>query len=396
MARKPMGLPTGVEFAGQSIRIRFTWNGERRCETLPYPQTPKGIKAASDLRANVVSLAKLGVLDANRYAELFPNSKHSGSGGRILFGQYAQTWLDGREVVAGTKRNYRISLNRYWMPHLALLPLDILSPMDLRKIIANTEWKTPGVKRAAIQRLGAMLNSAVVDGILNRNPIDSLELPNKPKQEPDPFTVQEADMIIESLYASLKGSLAVYAAYFEFAFYTGMRPGEIAALRWDEVDLDTRTARVCRIVVDGEIQERTKTKSARTVMLTTRALNALKVAQAVADLRSKQKRMHKNSPYVFPPTRTSEYIQQASLTDKFFKPTLKKLGIRGRRQYNCRHTYATMCLMAGINPAFIANQLGHSIQMLLSTYAKWLNSSHDWNEIGKLETSLIGTKLVQI
>ncbi|MBX8536263.1 site-specific integrase [Pseudomonas cichorii] len=174
-----------------------------------------------------------------------------------------------------------------------------------------------------------------------------------------------------------------------------MRPGEMAALRWDEVDLNNRTARVCRIVVDGEIQERTKTKSARTVMLTTRAMNALKVAQTVADLRSKQRRMHKNSPYVFPPTRTSEYIQQASLTDKFFKPTLKKLGIRGRRQYNCRHTYATMCLMAGINPAFIANQLGHSIQMLLSTYAKWLNSSHDWSEIDKLETSLIGTKLVQ-
>ena len=395
MARKPMGLPTGVEFAGQSIRIRFTWNGERRCETLPYPQTSKGVKAAADLRANVVSLAKLGVLDANRYAELFPNSKHSGSGTRILFGQYAQAWLDGREVVDGTKRNYRISLNKYWMPHLALLPLDILSPMDLRTIIANTKWKTAGVKRAAIQRLGAMLNSAVIDGILTRNPIDSLELPSKPKKEPDPFTVAEADSIIESLYASLKGSLAAYAAYFEFAFYTGMRPGEIAALRWEEIDLEAKTAHVCRIVVDGKIEERTKTKSDRTVMLTSRAMNALKMARMVADVRSKQKRMHKNSPYVFPPTRTSEYIQQASLTDKFFKPTLKNLGIRGRRQYNCRHTYATMCLMAGINPAFIANQLGHSVQMLLSTYAKWLNSSHDWSELDKLETSLIGTKLVQ-
>lgn len=71
------------------------------------------------------------------------------------------------------------------------------------------------------------------------------------------------------------------------------------------------------------------------------------------------------------------------------------LTIRERRQYDTRHTYATMCLMAGMNPAFIANQLGHSVQMLLSTYAKWLNSTSDWAELQKLESQQNGTKLVQ-
>jgi integrase len=51
--------------------------------------------------------------------------------------------------------------------------------------------------------------------------------------------------------------------------------------------------------------------------------------------------------------------------------------------------------MAGMDPAFIANQLGRSVQMLLSTYARWINASTDWRELGKLETSLIGTHLVQ-
>ena len=37
--------------------------------------------------------------------------------------------------------------------------------------------------------------------------------------------------------------------------------------------------------------------------------------------------------------------------------------------------------MSGLNPAFIAQQLGHSVQMLLSTYARWLNSSSDWGEL---------------
>jgi hypothetical protein len=37
--------------------------------------------------------------------------------------------------------------------------------------------------------------------------------------------------------------------------------------------------------------------------------------------------------------------------------------------------------MSGLNPAFIAQQLGHSVQMLSSTYARWTNSSNDWQEL---------------
>jgi integrase len=47
--------------------------------------------------------------------------------------------------------------------------------------------------------------------------------------------------------------------------------------------------------------------------------------------------------------------------------------------------------MSNMNPAFIAQQLGHSVQMLLTTYARWLNSSSDWAELEKLQ---IGIKSV--
>lgn len=54
-----------------------------------------------------------------------------------------------------------------------------------------------------------------------------------------------------------------------------------------------------------------------------------------------------------------------------------------------------MCPMAGMNPAFITNQLGHSVQGLLSTDAQWLDSSMDWSELGTLEHRMIGTTLVR-
>jgi integrase len=51
--------------------------------------------------------------------------------------------------------------------------------------------------------------------------------------------------------------------------------------------------------------------------------------------------------------------------------------------------------MSGMNPAFIAGQLGQSVQVLLSTYTKWLNSANDWAELAELEKNVIGTELVK-
>lgn len=398
MDGKHLGLPAGVEFVGKSIRIRFTWKGAtpaRRCETLNLPQTPKGIAAAAALRDQATSLIKHGVMTDDKYLELFPDTSYETSSSRPIFFDYANQWVLGREVVEGTRRNYAASMNLYWLPRLGGIPLDHITPPLLKKAISAIDWPSSNAKRAGIQRLSAMFKSAVLDGLIDRNPCDAIELPQRSKPTTDPFSHDEADRIITWLYENMPGSMAVYAAYFEFAFYTGMRPGEIAALRWAEVDEAKRVAHVCRIVVDYKVEERTKTKTDRLVKLNSRAMHALEQAKLLHRLRAKQRRHHPESPYVFPPTKTFEYIQQASVTDKHFKMAMNALGIRQRPQYNCRHTYATMCLMAGMTPAFIANQLGHSVQMLLSTYARWLNSSGDWDELNKFEQSLNGTKLVR-
>ncbi|MNF67866.1 Phage integrase family protein [compost metagenome] len=132
-----------------------------------------------------------------------------------------------------------------------------------------------------------------------------------------------------------------------------------------------------------------KTKSYRHVRLSDRALHALKEARALTQARS---------AYVFAPARMEEdcdWIRSDSTTREYFLPALRVLGIRVWRQYDTRHTYATVCLMADMNPAFIADQLGHSVQMLLSSYAKWINSTSGWSELQKLENQQIGTKLVQ-
>lgn len=387
MVRKSVGLPSGLEVRGDAIRMRFVWNGKRYSETLTFPATKSGIQAAARLRDQVKDLIKHGIFDDAKYAELFPGSAHTGTSGMPIFGEYAQLWLDSREITKGTRNNYKSALNIYWMPHLALTRLSAITPSLIRQITTEIKWSSPGVKRNALSRLNTILSSAVSDGLISKNPAESIELPKRKRKEIDPFTQEEADMIIAQLYAVEHWPSRIYAAFFEFAFYTGLRLSEALALRWDAVDKVARTAHVCRTIALGEVEERTKTGFDRFVLLNDRALHALAYAEEYAERRKKGAGKVTSTPYIFPPSKNSEFVKQTSDLHHQWRPVLKALGIRYRPPYNCRHTYATMCLMSGMNPAFIAQQLGHSVQMLLSTYARWLNSLNDWDELNKLKTA---------
>ncbi|MDX9624266.1 tyrosine-type recombinase/integrase [Pseudomonas fragariae (ex Marin et al. 2024)] len=390
MAREPLELPTGVELIGQSIRIRFSRGKRRCCETLPYPQTPKGIAAAAGLRSQVKQLEKLGALTPEKYAELFPNSRSASTHKIPIFFDYAQDWLDSLQIVDSTRKNYRSALQTYWIPYLASLRLDEITPMKMRKLATDIQWPSPSRRKGAVRIVTSIFAQAVSDELIVRNPAASIPATRGVKREIDPLTREEADALIDQLYKSTSGLQAIYAAFFEFSFYTGMRPGEAMALRWSEVDTRKRSARVCRIRIYGKIQERTKTKVVREVLLNDRALHALDKARPLTELRS---------DYVFAPEgngdRTELFIRSETGPKRYWLSAMRKVGIRRRRMYDTRHTYATMCLMSGMNPAFIAAQLGHSVQVLLSTYAKWISSPSDWAELEKLNMSESGTKLVR-
>ena len=169
-----------------------------------------------------------------------------------------------------------------------------------------------------------------------------------------------------------------------------MRPGEAIALRWSEVQTRKRAAKACRIRIYGRIQERTKTKRSKEVLLNDRALHALDKARPLTAARS---------DYVFAPegsgAKSELFIRSETGPKRYWVSAMRKLGMRHRRMYDTRHTYATMCLMSGMNPAFIASQPGHSVQILLSTYAKWISSPNDWSELEKLDLKKSGTDSVR-
>lgn len=71
--------------------------------------------------------------------------------------------------------------------------------------------------------------------------------------------------------------------------------------------------------------------------------------------------------------------------EKFWRPALRTCGIRHRDARQIRHTFATMCLMAEMNPAYVAGQLGH-VEMFFRVYSKWINGTNNDRQQSRLDS----------
>ncbi len=157
---------------------------------------------------------------------------------------------------------------------------------------------------------------------------------------------------------------------------------EIIALRWDDIDWNNRTTRVERAkTFKGQFKDLKKTSEVRDVDLVDRAINALQAQKAFTYLKSAE--VFEN------PVTGRPRHDERSQRDHYWKPSLENLGIRARRTYQTRHTYATTALMAGVNPAYIARQLGHAnAKKLFRVYAKWIDAADRGREEAKMEARL--------
>ncbi|AMP14390.1 site-specific integrase [Collimonas pratensis] len=199
------------------------------------------------------------------------------------------------------------------------------------------------------------------------------------KKKPDPFTIEEAQKIVASM---LERYPQPVANYFEFMFFTGLRTSEGIGLEWNDVDFNTKTILVRQGFVLGKMED-TKTSKERTVSLNSMAFAALKRQKAWTFLQEGGRVFHD-------PATNEPWPDEQNARRRHWIPTLRLLGIRYRRPYSMRSTYATIGLMAGANPAYIAGQLGHGVDVFFKDYAAWINGKHNATELDKIEAQIQG------
>jgi integrase len=144
------------------------------------------------------------------------------------------------------------------------------------------------------------------------------------------------------------------ADYYEFAFFSGLRPNEQIEIHRSDMDMQKRTAQIARGKVEGEVKD-TKTYELRIVELHSRAYAVL--------LRQKERTYLAGKHVFLNPFTGKAYVDERSQR-RFFNFVVKKLQIRQRPAKNTRHTYATLLLMSEANPAWAAEQLGHCLHRM--------------------------------
>lgn len=272
---------------------------------------------------------------------------------------------------------------------LCHLPLARLNDVLLNAI--RSQWLDAGISVKRVNNLFAPLRGAIERAykmkLIDCNPIELLKpLRKKLKEErsvrankreipldaplpdddateflesegkPDPFTTDEMHAIISELDGPM-------ANQFTFAFWTGLRTGELIALRLSDVQLHKAQIRVRRSLSRGVLKS-SKTDNERWVHLLPPALAALKAQLELFGA---------PDGWVFPNPFTKTRWANDSKITKRWKRALEAANVRYRRPYQTRHTFASLLLSSGEHMMHVAKQMGHADwSMLVKVYGRWM------------------------
>lgn len=300
----------------------------------------------------------------------------------IRFDAWADEWLERRRH-SGTKTNTvrvyedTLAYAKHVFGHVKVRDLEprdmsrlldhVRAQHDARQAHRKPEERTP-VSNATLakhlRQVGACLNGAVKEGYATENPVGRmLDRPRVERSDPSYFTDGE----LARLWPEL-AERPVYGYLCKLALATGMRSGELLALRWSDVDLLTREVRVQRTYVVGVGETATKSGKARTVDL----------APQAATLLEEWFKASGDEGLVFA-KETGGHIDANYVLKRVLYPAMSRAGVErvgehgGKRDFHSfRHTFARVTLEAGTPIVWVQQALGHSnITLTVDTYGRW-------------------------
>jgi len=377
-----MGRGGGVEIRESSIRILFSFQGKQRKETLyldnaPLPPTPANMKYAGRVAIEIRKKITTGEFD---YADYFPHSPMAKKLAPDSLSNIMDAWFEQLGgLKPSTMTTYRRMKDNFWKQKLGHRIINTIKPSDITTALKSGEWGSGKTRNNHLSMLSTVFNFALLDELIDKNPCDRVDSVKWQKPEIDPFSLDEANIIVAHMREKFPEQSA---NLYETAFFTGLRTSEAIGLEWPQVDFNEGTITIMQGYVTDSLED-TKTSQVRVVRLNSRALAAIKKQKAWTfllppDADGRQAVFHD-------PGTGKPWAYEQNARKRYWTPALKELGIRYRRPYNTRHTYATVGLMAGVNPAYMANQLGHSLEMFFKVYAKWITGKQDESEMLKIE-----------
>jgi integrase len=287
-------------------------------------------------------------------------------------------WLPDRappKLRATTYANYETQIRTHVLPALGSVELQRLSPAQLnafyRALLADGRRDGQGLAPKTVKNIHAIVHRALRDavrwGYVARNVADAVDPPRGRSPEMRVWTPQQ----LRAFLAHVRTD-RLYAVWLLVAT-TGMRRGELAGLRWVDVDLAAGrvSPRQPRVVVNYavEVSEPKTAKGRRVLALDAVTVAALREHQArQAAERATVGAGWQDTGLVF--TRPDGAPIHPDLISDWFERLARAAGLPKIRLHDVRHSYASAALAAGIPAKVVGERLGHAtIQITLDTYS---------------------------
>jgi len=280
----------------------------------------------------------------------------------LTVGLYLQGWLDTYAVPncsAKTVQAYRQTVNRYTVD-IAHLQLQKLEATDIQPIYADmSKQKLSNNTIDSLHKvLHIALNTAVKQGVLKRNVMAAVIAPKVVSKQVEVWDPETRSKAIEVLKDSRFGD------FYLLALLTGMRKGELAGLKWANVDLERGRLQVVntlqRISGRGLVLGVPKTeRSRRSIALSDAAVGLLHEVRGKQTIQKAEiADAWTQSGFVL--THQDGMPLDSEVVSKAFTKLVKEAGFPDLTMHGLRHTHATILLEQGVNPKVVSERLGHA------------------------------------
>lgn len=287
--------------------------------------------------------------------------------------KYLEDWLENvskPHIRISTYVKYKKLINTHILPALGDIPLQKLTPQRVQKLYADKlkQKLSPKMVSCIHGVLHVALENAVKWNLIARNVCDVVSPPRVPKTEKQVLTKRQAHVLLEHVKKHRLEAILVLAVT------TGLRRGEMLALRWRDVDFEDGSVQVRRTVDYiphyGYVENEAKTtRGQRKVMLPSFVMNTLQVHRLQQqEMRNKVGSDWVEKDLVFCGL-NGDYFNPNYLL-RMFKKVLVDAGLPHMRIHDLRHSAATILLIMGVHPKVVQEILGHStISMTMDTYS---------------------------
>jgi len=275
------------------------------------------------------------------------------------------------ERKPSTLGDYRSILRAHAVPFFGERPLERIDADQLRRYIGAKKRDGLATKTVTNQLIfmHGLFAFAVKRGWLHSNPVAAVDRPRAPEVDADIRYLE-----LEEVEALLRAVIDDYLGPTDHVLYlvaamTGLRQGELVALRWTDVDWQAGRIRVRRNYTRQQFGTPKSRRSSRSVPMTDRVAAAL-------ELHFRRSAFQADQDLVFCHPHTGGPLDASRLRTRF-KHALEHAGLRPVRFHDLRHTFGTHCASAGVSLRTLQEWLGHRDFKTTLIYADYAPNPHE-------------------